>query len=46
MVEIKTQSGDSFEKLFELKLTKNVDRILNVGDDVYMVFSYHLDKEK
>ena len=39
------ESSETFEKVSELKLTKNIDRILKVGEDVFMAFSYHYDKE-
>jgi len=39
------KSSEAFVRVYEIKLTKNIDRILKVGEDVFMAFSYHYDKE-
>ncbi len=38
-------SSSAFAKIDEVKVGKNVDRIINVTQNKYIAATYHLDKE-
>jgi hypothetical protein len=35
----------AFTKIDEVKVDKNVDRIINIGPNKYLASTYHLNKE-
>jgi|LauGreDrversion4_2_1035121.scaffolds.fasta_scaffold43445_2 hypothetical protein len=40
------EAAEKFTKKFEIKLSKNIDRIIPIDDKgKYLVATYHLDKE-